>query len=970
MAEGTRGQENRKFEETIRNLLKEQREQFERELEAIKSLVLEVCSQRSPGQQESPRNSKDEYTGSRGGSYQTPTRFSRIEFPKFGGVDFKSWSYKCDQFFEIDETPSETKVRIAAMHLEDKALQWHQVFMKARISRDPPSWEEYVRALGARFGDCLYDDPMGDLKSLKQTRTVKEYQDSFEELLNRVALPEQYAVSCFIRGLREEIQLSVRMFMPRDLQHAVGLAKIEEAKILNAWKNNKHPGSSRMLTPYSPNVGPSNSFARQSNLNNTPILPKPGEQGGRNVGEQRRNSRFLSTAEMDEKRAKGLCYWCNERYSPGHQCKRRQLFRIECVEEETEEQEPECLEEDEQEVLTEGNLAQISTSAMCSLLVPNFRTMRIHGQIERKTFSILIDCGSSHNFLHPNMVRKFGLRTVQVAPVKVVVADGNSLTTTTLCPGFQWRMQGQAFEGDILVLPVGGCEVVLGMQWLTTLGDVKWNFAELRMEFDQKGKKAVLRGTRQQPVQVVSKKQMQKLLSKPEQIETAQLCLVTAENDYKEVEVTADCASMEREVKVTPYKHQLELLLTNYNEVFEEPMILPPARMHDHRIYLKEGTQPINVRPYRYPAFQKGEIERLVTEMLDNGVIRPSNSPFSSPVVLVKKKDGTWRMCVDYRELNKATVKDKFPIPLVEELFDELFGAVIFTKLDLRSGYHQIRMHLDDVAKTAFRTHDGHYEFLVMPFGLTNAPSTFQSLMNDIFRPFLRKFLLVFFDDILIYSKSGEEHIQHLTTVFETLLKHQLKVKKNKCSFAADKIEYLGHVISAEGVSADPQKLVSIQQWPTPVTIKELRGFLGLTGYYRRFIKGYGMIARPLTDLLKKNAFAWHDGATAAFDQLKLAMTSPPVLTLPDFSQEFVVETDASNSGIGAVLLQHGRPLAFFSKALAPKHQGLSVYEKEMLAIVNAIQKWRPYLLGGHFIIKTDHQSLKYLMEQKISTPS
>lgn len=184
MAEGTRGQENRKFEENIRNLLKEQREQFEWELEAIRNLVVEVCSLKNQGPQESPHISESNHQGSRRGSYQAPTRFSRIEFPKFGGDDFKSWLYKCDQFFEIDETPSETKVRVAAMHLEGKALQWHQVFMKGRNSRDPPSWEEYVRALGSRFGDCLYDDPMGDLKSLKQNRTVKEYQESFEELLN------------------------------------------------------------------------------------------------------------------------------------------------------------------------------------------------------------------------------------------------------------------------------------------------------------------------------------------------------------------------------------------------------------------------------------------------------------------------------------------------------------------------------------------------------------------------------------------------------------------------------------------------------------------------------------------------------------------------------------------------------------------------------------------------------------------
>ena len=314
-------------------------------------------------------------------------------------------------------------------------------------------------------------------------------------------------------------------------------------------------------------------------------------------------------------------------------------------------------------------------------------------------------------------------------------------------------------------------------------------------------------------------------------------------------------------------------------------------------------------------------------------------------------------------------IKNKFPIPLIEELLDELFGAKLFTKLDLRSGYHQIRMKVEDVEKIAFKTHDRHYEFLVMPFGLTNTPSTFQSLMNDIFRSFLRKFILVFFNDILIYSCKWKEHLQHLRTVFELLRSNSLKVKKSKCIFAQQQVDYLGHVINSKGVQADPQKISAIMTWPMPQTVKELRGFLGITGYYRRFIQDYGKIARPLTDLLKKNQFQWHDGATRAFKELQEAMSNPPVLALPDFTQGFIVETDASGSGIGAVLMQGRRPLAFFSKSLGSRHLALSVHEREMLAIVTAVLKWRAYLVGRHFTIKTDHQSLKYLMEQRVHTP-
>jgi hypothetical protein len=291
--------------------------------------------------------------------------------------------------------------------------------------------------------------------------------------------------------------------------------------------------------------------------------------------------------------------------------------------------------------------------------------------------------------------------------------------------------------------------------------------------------------------------------------------------------------------------------------VFEDPQGLPPVRACDHKIPLKEGAVPPNLRPYRMPHKQKNLVEELIKQLLSKCEIRTSTSPFSSPAILVRKKDKTWRLCVDYRQLNALTVKNKFPIPVIEDLLDELNGAQIFSKLDLRSGYHGIRMHPDDIAKTAFRTHLEHYEYLVMPFGLTNAPATFQELMNLVFSPFLRRFVLVFFDDILIYSKNVSDHRKHLQLVLQIMRAHQLKAKLSKCSFAKPSVEYLGHIISGAGVATDPSKISSIIKWETPETITQLRGFLGLTGYYRRFVKQYTTICKPLHDSLKKNSFVW-----------------------------------------------------------------------------------------------------------------
>jgi len=351
-----------------------------------------------------------------------------------------------------------------------------------------------------------------------------------------------------------------------------------------------------------------------------------------------------------------------------------------------------------------------------------------------------------------------------------------------------------------------------------------------------------------------------------------------------------------------------------------------------------------------------------VKDLWENGIIRHSSSAYSSPVILVRRKDQSWRMCVDYRALNKVTIPDKFPIPVIEELLDELNGACFFSKLDLKSSYHQVQMREEGIPKMAFRTYEGHYQFLVMPFGLTNAPSTFQSLMNEVFRGCLRKYMLVFFDDILIYSKSWEEHLRHLEAVLKLLEVNKLYANK-KCFFAQIKIKYLGHMISKQGVVVNPQKIRSVVDWPVPKNVKGVTGFLGLMGYYRKFVRDYGKEAKPLTEITKKDSFKWGAEEQAAFDELKRRMTTTPVLALPNFGKEFLVECDASGTGVGAILMQDKHPVA-----LGVRNLKKSAYEMEIMAVALAINLWRPYLLGRKFLVATDHKSLCQLLQHKVIT--
>jgi hypothetical protein len=276
------------------------------------------------------------------------------------------------------------------------------------------------------------------------------------------------------------------------------------------------------------------------------------------------------------------------------------------------------------------------------------------------------------------------------------------------------------------------------------------------------------------------------------------------------------------------------------------------------------------------------ELKVQLQELLDKGFIRPRNSPWEAPVLFVKKKDGTLRLCIDYRQLNKVTVKNRYPLPRIDDLFDQLKGARVFSKIDLRFGYHQLRIKEQDIQKTAFRTRYGHYEFSVMPFGLTNAPAMFMDLMNWVFWPYLDQYVVVFIDDILVYSNSHLEHEQHLRVVLQTLRENQLYAKLDKCEFWLKEVVFLGHVISAEGIFVDPIKVEAVLKWERPTNMTEIRSFLGLAGYYRRFIEGFSTIASPLTKLTRKEVrFVWSEECEASFQELKERLTSAPVLALP-----------------------------------------------------------------------------------------
>ena len=419
-------------------------------------------------------------------------------------------------------------------------------------------------------------------------------------------------------------------------------------------------------------------------------------------------------------------------------------------------------------------------------------------------------------------------------------------------------------------------------------------------------------------------------------------------------------------------RQDLQRLLSRHATCFprELPMRLPPSRRTDHEIKVEEGSRPPSRPPYRMSAPELDELQRQLQELLEHGFIETSNSPYGAPVFFIKKADGSLRLVCDWRALNRITTKVQACLPNIEDLFDCVRGARYFSKLDLKSGYHQVRVQEEDVPKTAINTPFGQFQYRVMGFGLTNAPATFMSVMNDVLRPFLRKCVIVFLDDILVFSRSWREHLCHVDAVLRALKEDSLFCNPAKCQFGMLEVKFLGHVVSGSSLSPDPEKLEAVEQWPFPKTITEVRRFLGFTNFFRRFIEDYSSISRPLERLTGKNArFVWNAEQQEGFDKLRMSLLQSPVLAIADVNRPFRVITDASDTAIGGVLLQKDdagewHPVAYTSRRLRPEESNYTIMERETLAAMHALRVWRLYLFN-HFELVTDNQGVAYLQTKK-----
>ena len=624
---------------------------------------------------------------------------------------------------------------------------------------------------------------------------------------------------------------------------------------------------------------------------------------------------------------------------------------------------------------------------------PHHKLLVVEGKVNGVQVRMLVDSGASGMFFNPSLIQRAHLQTVEKNAIdKVKLADGHELPSSKVCR-LSFSAANYRDVDTFHAVELGEFDIVLGKPWLSRLNPtIDWVQNTIKFQFGRK------------KIKLVSERETKYRRFKKCLILTyAQLKRAVVNNKremylimIKKLEEASDTPLMEKDdppskdpppssfVLPPEWDAKVKALLSRYKDVVPEGELAcsyPPARAVDHEIPLIPGKSPPNRPVYRMSPVELEELKRQIQDLLKRGLIRPSTSPYGAPVLLVPKPGAGWRLVIDYRLINAITVKNSYALPRIDDIFDQLHGAKVFTKVDLASGYHQIRVAAHDCYKTAFKTRWGLFEWLVLPMGLTSAPATFQRLMNDIFMPYLDKFVVIFLDDLCIYSKTPEEHLEHVETVLKLLRKHKLLAKSSKCRFGVTSIEFLGHVISSDGVSCEAGKLKAIMDWPELKNAKEVLSFLGLAGFYRRFVKDFSKIAAPLTALTAKDPsskkdpkpyvpFKWESREQEAFNDLKKALTTVPVLAMPDFTKPFTIRCDASEYAIGQVLVQGEGPdervIAYESRKLTPAEGRYEVHDKELLSVIHALKKWRHYLHGSRVTVITDNWASKFIQTKPI----
>ncbi|GJS56840.1 putative reverse transcriptase domain-containing protein [Tanacetum coccineum] len=532
---------------------------------------------------------------------------------------------------------------------------------------------------------------------------------------------------------------------------------------------------------------------------------------------------------------------------------------------------------------------------------------------------ILFDSGAEKSFVSSAFTPFINIApTTLNTSYEVELLDGKVVSTNTILHSCTLVLLNRVFKIDLLPTQLGSFDIIIGMDWLAYHRALIDCYEKIVCIPLPNGKILEVQGER------------------PEKDLRSLACIKTDEKKLNDICVVQD-----------------------FPDVFLDNLLgLPLVQEIEFRIDLIPGASPVVISPYRLAPLEMLELLNQLKELQEKGFIRPSHSPWGAPVLFVKNKNGSMRMCIDYRELNKLTIKNRYPLPRIDDLFDQLQGACCFSKIDLRSGYHQLRVREENIPKTAFRTRYGHFEFTVMPFGLTNTPAIFIDLINRVCKPYLDKFVIVFIDDILIYSKSEEEHEVHLKTILDILKKEKLYAKFSKCEFWLQEIQFLGHVVNRDGIYVDLSKVESVKNWMTPESPIEIRSFLGLAGYYQRFIENYSKIAKPLTLLTQKNkAYVWGDKQDEAFQILKEKLCNAPmVLALPDGPDDFVVYCDASKQGFGSVLIQRGKIRLYYES----ERLVLVACMKRDIAEYNRIPEWKWEKLAMDFITKLPKSSSGY----------